>query len=160
MEVRVGIGYDIHRLTEGKRLIIGGVHIPYEKGFDAHSDGDILFHSLTDALLGAVGYSDIGELFPDTDKSYKDMESHIFLEKAKSIVDQMGYGIANIDSVIIIQKPKIAQYRTKIIENTAKVLKIESSKIFVKAKTNEGLDSIGSGLSASCYSVVLLYRKE
>ncbi|MEZ0322938.1 MAG: 2-C-methyl-D-erythritol 2,4-cyclodiphosphate synthase [Hydrogenothermaceae bacterium] len=157
--MRVGIGYDIHRLERGKKLVIGGVEIPFEKGFNAHSDGDILFHALTDALLGAVGYGDIGELFPDTDPSFRDMDSSTFLKKAKEIVDEKGYKISNIDSVIIIEKPKLLPYREKIIENTAKVLGIEKNKIFVKAKTNEKLDSIGESLGASCYVTVIIYKE-
>ncbi|MCX7759944.1 MAG: 2-C-methyl-D-erythritol 2,4-cyclodiphosphate synthase [Hydrogenothermaceae bacterium] len=159
MEVRVGIGYDIHRFEEGKRLIIGGVEIPFEKGFKAHSDGDILFHALTDALLGAIGYGDIGELFPDTDPSFKDMDSSVFLRKAKDIIDEKGYKISNIDSVIIIEKPKLLPYRERIRENTARVLEVEKSKVFVKAKTNEKLDSTGEGLGASCYVVVSIYKE-
>lgn len=159
MEVRVGIGYDIHRLSEGRRLVVGGVDIEYEKGFDAHSDGDILFHSLTDALLGAVGYGDIGELFPDTDIKYRGMDSSVFLKEAVRIVDDMGYKIGNVDSVIIIQKPKLLPYRERIRENTAKVLGLEKDRVFVKAKTNEKMDSVGLEMAASCYSVVILYKE-
>jgi 2-C-methyl-D-erythritol 2,4-cyclodiphosphate synthase len=160
LEIRVGIGFDIHRLEEGKKLVIGGVEIPSEKGFLAHSDGDILFHALTDALLGAIGYSDIGELFPDTDQRYKNLSSDVFLKEAKKIIDDKKYKIINIDSVIIIEKPKILPYREKIIENTAKVLKIDKDRIFVKAKTNEKLDSIGEKKAAACYVVVLLKKED
>lgn len=159
MEVRVGIGYDIHRLSAGKKLIIGGVEIPSSYGFEAHSDGDILFHSLTDALLGAVGYGDIGELFPDSDAKYKDADSSMFVKEAMKIVNNFGYKISNIDSVIIIEKPKIIPFRDRIRENVAKILGIQKDRVFVKAKTNEKLDSIGNQLAASCYTVVLLYKE-
>ncbi|RUM59147.1 MAG: 2-C-methyl-D-erythritol 2,4-cyclodiphosphate synthase [Persephonella sp.] len=157
---RIGIGFDLHRLEEGKKLIIGGVIIPYEKGFIAHSDGDILFHSITDALLGAVGYGDIGELFPDNDNRWKDADSSTFLKEAKRIVDSLGYEIVNIDSVIILQKPKIKPYRELIRENTAKVLEIEKSKVFIKGKTYEKIGDLGKGLAGECRTVALLKRKD
>ncbi|WP_297887396.1 2-C-methyl-D-erythritol 2,4-cyclodiphosphate synthase [Sulfurihydrogenibium sp.] len=160
MEIRIGIGFDLHKLEEGRKLIIGGVEIPSDKGFLAHSDGDILFHALTDALLGAIGFGDIGELFPDTDLQYKNLPSEIFLKEAKKILDDKKYKIINIDSVIIIEKPKILPFREKIIENTAKVLKIEKDRVFVKAKTNEKLDSIGQRNAAACYVVVLVSKED
>lgn len=160
MEIKVGIGYDIHRLEVGKDLTIGGVKIPSEKGFIAHSDGDIFFHALTDALLGAIGYGDIGELFPDSDPSYKGKSSDFFLKETKKILDDKKYKILNIDSVIIIEKPKLLSYRKTIIENTAKILNISEDRIFLKAKTNEKLDSIGKQDAASCYVVVLLQKVE
>ena len=155
---RIGIGFDLHRFEIGKKLIIGGIEIPFEKGFKAHSDGDIFFHSLADALLGAIGYGDIGELFPDTDDKWKDIESSVFLKKAYSIVKEKGYEIVNIDSVVIMEKPKLKPYRKKIIENTAKILEINSNIIFLKGKTNEKLGFIGEGKGASCYTVVLLKK--
>lgn len=158
MEIRVGIGYDLHKLEEGRKLIIAGVEIPSDKGFLAHSDGDIFFHALTDALLGAVGYGDIGQLFPDSDKKFKDASSEIFLKEAKRIIDDKKYKIVNIDGVIIIEKPKILPYREKMIENTAKILEIEKDRVFLKAKTNEKMDSIGKQEAAACYVVVLLKK--
>ena len=155
---RVGIGFDFHRLEEGKKLTIGGVLIPSEKGFLAHSDGDIFFHALTDALLGAVGYGDIGELFPDTDNKWKDVDSTIFLKEAKRIITELGYQIVNIDGIIILEKPKIKPYRDKIIQNTAKVLEIDKNQIFIKGKTYEKLGEIGKGLGAECRVVVLLKK--
>ncbi|ACN99015.1 2-C-methyl-D-erythritol 2,4-cyclodiphosphate synthase [Sulfurihydrogenibium azorense] len=160
MEIRVGIGYDLHKLEEGRKLIIAGVEIPSDKGFLAHSDGDIFFHALTDALLGAVGYGDIGQLFPDSDKKFKDASSEIFLKEAKRIIDDKKYKIVNIDGVIIIEKPKILPYREKMIENTAKILEIEKDRVFLKAKTNEKMDSIGKQEAAACYVVVLLKKEE
>jgi len=160
LEIRVGIGYDLHKLEEGRKLIIAGVEIPSDKGFLAHSDGDIFFHALTDALLGAVGYGDIGQLFPDSDKKFKDASSEIFLKEAKRIIDDKKYKIVNIDGVIIIEKPKILPYREKMIENTAKILEIEKDRVFLKAKTNEKMDSIGKQEAAACYVVVLLKKEE
>ena len=160
MEIRVGIGYDIHRLESGRKLILGGVEIPADKGFIAHSDGDIFFHALTDALLGAIGYGDIGEIFPDSNPIYKNKPSKYFLLEAKRIIDDKKYKILNIDGVIIIEKPKILPYRKEIISNTAKILGISEDKIFVKAKTNEKLDSMGKQESASCYVVALLAKTE
>ncbi len=158
MDFRVGIGYDIHRLEEGRKLIIGGVHIPFEKGWIAHSDGDIFFHALTDALLGAVGYGDIGELFPDTDKNWENADSSIFLKESIKIVREHGYNIQNIDAVIIMEKPKLKIYKEKIIKNTAEILNIEESKIFLKGKTNEKIGEIGKGNAGASQVVVLLSK--
>ena len=156
---RIGIGFDIHRLESGRKLIIGGVEIPSEKGFLAHSDGDIFFHALTDALLGAVGYGDIGQLFPDNQDIWKNADSSIFLEEANRIVKDAGYEIVNIDGYIVLQKPKILPYREKIIQNTAKILKIDKEKIFLKGKTYEKIGEIGKG-EAAFAEVVVLLKKE
>ncbi len=160
MEIRVGIGFDIHRLEEGRELVIGGVKIPYEKGWVAHSDGDIFFHALTDALLGAIGYGDIGQLFPDSDKKWEGADSSIFLKEAYRIVKEKGYSIVNIDGYIILQKPKLLYYRKKIIENTAKILDIDVSRIFIKGKTFEKIGEIGEGKAGMCEVVVLLRKGE
>ncbi len=160
MEVRIGIGFDIHRLEKGKELIIGGVKIPYEKGWVAHSDGDIFFHALTDALLGAIGYGDIGQLFPDSDKKWEKADSSIFLKEAYRIVKEKGYSIVNIDGYIILQKPKLLPYREKIIENTSKILDIDISRIFIKGKTFEKIGEIGEGKAGMCEVVVLLKKGE
>jgi len=156
---RIGIGYDLHRLEEGRKLVIGGVEINYEKGFVAHSDGDILFHALTDALLGAIGYGDIGELFPNDSEKWKNADSSIFLRYAKQKVVEEGYEIANVDSVILLEKPKLKLYRKRIIENIADILEIDESQVFVKAKTSEKLGFIGENKAASCYAVVLVKRR-
>ena len=160
MEIRVGIGFDIHRLEEGKELVIGGVKIPYEKGWVAHSDGDIFFHALTDALLGAIGYGDIGQLFPDSDKKWEGADSGIFLKEAYRIVKEKGYSVVNIDGYIILQRPKLLPYRKKIIENTAKILDIDVTKIFIKGKTFEKIGEIGEGKAGMCEVVVLLRKGE
>ncbi len=160
MEIRVGIGFDIHRLEEGRELVIGGVKIPYEKGWVAHSDGDIFFHALTDALLGAIGYGDIGQLFPDSDKKWESADSSIFLKEAYKIVKEKGYSVLNIDGYIILQRPKLLPYRKKIIENTAKILDIDVSRIFIKGKTFEKIGEIGEGKAGMCEVVVLLRKGE
>jgi len=156
MDFRVGIGFDLHRLEEGKRLIIGGIHIPFEKGWVAHSDGDIFFHALTDAILGALGKGDIGQLFPDTDISNKDLCSDIFLKKAVEICKNEGYKIVNIDSYILLEKPKLLPYRKKIIQNTQSIT--DCSNIFLKGKTFEKLGDIGQGKAGACEVIVLLKR--
>ena len=157
---RIGIGFDIHRLEEGRKLIIGGVEIPSDIGFKAHSDGDIFFHALTDALLGATGYGDIGQLFPDNQEKWKNADSRIFVEEACRIIREKGYEIENIDGYIVLQKPKILPYREKIIQNTAKILKIDSDRIFIKGKTYEKIGDIGEGKAAFAEVVVLLRKEE
>ena len=152
--MRVGIGYDIHRLVEGRRLILGGVEIPFKKGLLGHSDGDVLLHALCDALLGAAGKGDIGQHFPDTDPSYKDISSLVLLEKVKTIIK--GYEISNIDSIIIAQEPKLASYLEKMKMNIAKVLKIDKYKINIKVTTTEGLGPMGGGEAVAAYAVVSL----
>lgn len=155
---RIGIGFDLHRLEKGRKLIIGGIEIPSEKGFKAHSDGDIFFHALTDALLGAVGYGDIGQLFPDSSQKWKDADSSIFLKEANRIIKEKGYSIVNIDGYIVLQKPKILPYREKIIKNTAKVLNIDENQIFIKGKTYEKIGEIGKGEAGFAEVVVLLKK--
>ncbi|WP_456383671.1 2-C-methyl-D-erythritol 2,4-cyclodiphosphate synthase [Persephonella sp.] len=157
---RIGTGFDIHRLKEGRKLIIGGVEIPSDVGFDAHSDGDILFHALTDALLGAVGYGDIGQLFPDNQDKWKDADSSIFLREAGRIIKEAGYSVVNIDGFIILQRPKILPYREKIIQNTAKVLNINTDQIFIKGKTFEKIGELGEGKAGAAQVVVLLKKEE
>jgi len=156
---RIGTGFDIHRLKKGKRLIIGGIQIPSDYGFDAHSDGDIFFHALTDALLGAVGYGDIGQLFPDSQDRWENANSSIFLREADRIIREAGYSVVNIDGFIILQKPKILPYREKIIQNTAKILNINPDQIFIKGKTFEKVGELGEG-KAGIAEVVVLLKKE
>ncbi|NPA12440.1 MAG: 2-C-methyl-D-erythritol 2,4-cyclodiphosphate synthase, partial [Aquificae bacterium] len=155
---RVGIGFDIHRLKEGKKLVIGGIEIPSDVGFDAHSDGDIFFHALTDALLGAVGEGDIGQLFPDTDEKWEGVDSSIFVKEALRIVKSKGYTVVNVDGFVILQKPKLLPYRQQIIQNTAKILGINPEDVFIKGKTYEKLGELGNSQAASSQVVVLLRK--
>jgi 2-C-methyl-D-erythritol 4-phosphate cytidylyltransferase/2-C-methyl-D-erythritol 2,4-cyclodiphosphate synthase len=155
---RVGLGTDSHRLVEGRRLMIGGVHIPYEKGEDGHSDGDVLLHALIDSLLGATCLGDVGELFPPTEAKWKDSDSKVLLSKAFDIVKKDGWKIENIDCVIKIEEPKILPFRNLIRESISNILQIDSSQIFVKAKSGEKLGAVGSGLAVEAEVVCLLSK--
>ena len=137
--MRVGMGYDVHKLTEGRKLILGGVEIPYEKGLLGHSDADVLVHAVMDALLGAAALGDIGKHFPDTDPQYKGISSIRLLEHVGRLMDGEGYVIENIDATIIAQRPKMRPYIDQMIENMANALGIETDQINVKATTEEGL---------------------
>ncbi len=159
MDIRIGVGFDIHRIEKGKKLVIGGIEIPSDGGWVAHSDGDIFFHALTDALLGAIGFGDIGQLFPDNMEKWKNADSSLFLKEAYRIVKEKGYYIINIDGYIILQKPKILPYREKIIQNTAKILDIKEEQIFLKGKTFEKIGEIGEGKAGIAEVIVLLGRK-
>lgn len=153
---RVGIGYDIHRLVEGRELIIGGVKITHEKGLLGHSDADVLVHAIIDALLGALALDDIGTLFPDTDPKYKNIDSTVLLKHVYEIIKREGYVINNIDSNIIAQNPKMMPYIPKMKESLAIVLDIEPSDISIKAKTKEKLDAVGENRAIEANAVVLL----
>lgn len=150
--MRVGMGYDVHRLVKGRRLILGGVEVPFGRGLLGHSDGDVLLHAICDALLGATGKGDIGKHFPDTDPKYKDISSLVLLGKTREIIKE--YRVNNIDSIIIAQEPKLASYLEKMKENIAKVLKIDKGKINIKATTTERLGSIGRGEGIAAYATV------
>ena len=158
MDFRIGNGYDIHRLKEGHKLILGGVLIPYEKGFVAHSDGDALIHSIIDALLGALALGDIGSHFPDNDEMYKNIDSSILLKKVLKIINAQNYEIVNIDTNIIAQKPKLAPYIPNIVDNLALLTNLNKNQISVKAKTNENMDSVGECKAIETNCVVLLKR--
>lgn len=153
---RIGLGYDIHRLTEGRDLIIGGVKITHEKGLLGHSDADVLIHAIIDALLGALGMSDIGTLFPDTDNLYKNADSTVLLKNVYKMIKEKGWKITNIDSNIIAQRPKMMPYIPKMKEVLTNIL--ETDEISIKAKTNEKMDAVGSELAIEAHSVVLLER--
>jgi 2-C-methyl-D-erythritol 2,4-cyclodiphosphate synthase len=157
--MRTGLGFDIHRFAEGRRLILGGVHIPFEKGLLGHSDGDVLLHSLADALLGAMGKPDIGFFFPDTDKNIKDIDSRKILDKALQILKNEGYCIENLDIVIICERPKLLPFYGTIRDNLSEMLGIGTEKIGLKAKTFEGLGEIGSVNACACMVSVLLKGK-
>lgn len=141
--MRIGIGYDIHRLTDNRDLILGGVKIPYEKGLLGHSDADVLTHSIIDALLGSLVLRDIGYHFPDNDGQYKDIDSLLLLKKTMELIKNEGYKIVNIDSNVICQKPKLKDYINEMRKNIAETLEIELNQISIKAKTNENMDSVG-----------------
>ena len=156
--MRVGLGYDVHRLVEGRDLILGGVKLPYEKGLLGHSDADVLLHALTDALLGAAALGDIGRHFPDTDERYRGISSLILLERAYTLVKERGYSLGNADMVIIMQKPKLKEYIPFMEENIAGALSCEKERISVKATTEEGLGFIGQGEGVSAKAIVLLEK--
>lgn len=155
---RIGIGYDIHKLTEGRELIVGGVKIPYEKGLLGHSDADVLAHAIIDALLGAMAMDDIGTLFPDTDDRFKDANSLMLLKKVCSKVQTEGYWINNIDTNIIAQAPKMMPYIAEMKSMLAPILGLDETDISIKAKTKEQLDAVGEGLAIEAQAVVLLER--
>ena len=156
--LRIGNGYDLHRLVAGRPLILGGVTIPFEKGLEAHSDGDVVAHALTDAVLGAAGAGDIGRYFPDTDATLKGADSLELLRRAVSIVRADGYSLVNADIVVIAQRPKLLPHVEAIRSNLARALDADVSQISVKGKTNEGVDSMGAGESIAVHAVALLAR--
>lgn len=156
--MRVGIGKDIHRLKAGRRFLLGGVEIPFEKGEDAHSDGDVLSHAVTDALLGAAGLGDIGELYPPEDPAWKDTDSLLLLKSTWDKVRSEGFMLSNLDCVITCEKPKILPYRELIRQSLAKTLDADPSRIFVKGKTNEGLGEIGSSQAVEAHVVCLIAK--
>lgn len=153
---RIGLGYDIHKLTQGRDLVIGGVKITHEKGLLGHSDADVLIHAIIDGMLGALALSDIGTLFPDTDKLYKDIDSTILLEKVYSKIKEKNYTISNIDSNIIAQRPKMMPYIPKMKEVMCKILELPADRISIKAKTNEKMDAVGQELAIEAQAVVMI----
>ena len=155
---RIGLGYDIHKLTLGRDLIIGGVKITHEKGLLGHSDADVLIHAIIDAMLGALALADIGTLFPDTDKKYKDIDSTILLKKVYEKISKMGWQIVNIDSNIIAQEPKMMPYIPKMKEVLCQILEIEPDELSIKAKTNEKMDAVGQNLAIEAHAVVMLKK--
>ncbi len=155
---RIGLGYDIHKLTEGRDLIIGGVKITHEKGLLGHSDADVLIHAIIDAMLGALALADIGTLFPDTDKKYKDIESTLLLKEVYEKISEKGWQIVNIDSNIIAQEPKMMPYIPKMKKVLCKILEIEPDELSIKAKTNEDMDAVGQKLAIEAHAVVMLRK--
>lgn len=154
--MRIGHGYDVHRLVEGRKLILGGEEIPYEKGLDGHSDADVLYHAVMDALLGAAALGDIGRHFPDTDPAYKGADSGKLLEAVGRKISYAGYRVGNIDVTMIAQKPKLKDYIPKMEQNIARILNIDTGKVNVKATTEEHLGFTGDGSGMSCHAVCLL----
>jgi 2-C-methyl-D-erythritol 2,4-cyclodiphosphate synthase len=153
---RAGIGYDLHRLAEGRKLILGGIEVPFHKGPVGHSDGDALAHAICDALLGAAGLGDIGTHFPDTDPKWKDVSSLRFLERVRELLVEQRLLIAHIDAVVITEKPKLGPHFPAMREALAKSLGISTSAINLKAKTNEGVDAIGHGEAIAAQAIVTL----
>lgn len=156
IDMRIGSGYDVHRLVEGRELIIGGVNIPYEMGLLGHSDADVLLHAIMDSLLGAAALGDIGQHFPDTDEAYKGASSLVLLKKVRELLEENFYLVENIDATIIAQKPRMAPHILAMRENIARILGIELNQINIKATTEEGLGFTGEGLGISSNSVCLL----
>ena len=154
--MRIGIGYDVHRLVEDRKLILGGVEIPYEKGLLGHSDADVLVHAVMDALLGAAALGDIGQHFPDNDPQYKGISSILLLEKVGQLLNEKGYRVVNVDSIVIAQKPKLLPYRPQMAENMAQALGIPVDCVSVKATTEEGMGFTGTGDGMASQAVVLL----
>ena len=156
--IKVGLGYDIHRLIEGRPLILGGIVLPFEKGEDGHSDGDVLFHAITDAVLGASGLGDIGSFFPPEDPQWKDADSAELLKAVMQKVYAAGWKIENLDCVIKLEKPKFIPYRQQVIESVARALSVDPSQVFVKAKTGEKLPPVGTGEAVEATAVCLLSK--
>ena len=158
--MRIGHGYDVHRLVEGRKLIMGGVEIPWEKGLLGHSDADVLLHAIADAILGALAMGDIGKHFPDTDPAFKGADSMKLLEHVVGLVRDHGYRVGNLDATIIAQKPKMAPHIQAMRENIAQVCGVEVDRINVKATTEEGLGFSGRGEGISAHAVVLMAKSE
>ncbi len=155
-DLRVGIGYDIHRLEAGRALILGGVTIPFEKGLRGHSDGDALMHAVADAILGAASLGDIGRHFPDTDPVFKDADSSVLLGRVYEIAEGKGWRIVNVDANIIAEKPKMAPHIEAMRARLAEVLSLDVGAVSIKARTNEGVDAVGRGEAIACQSAILL----
>jgi len=159
MSVRCGIGYDLHRLAEGGKLIVGGMELPFDKGSVGHSDGDVLAHALCDALFGAAGLGDIGTHFPDTDSKWKGANSLLFLEHARKLLDEKKFVIEYVDAVVITEKPKLGPHFPKMREALARALGLTADHIHLKAKTNEGVDAVGRGEAIAAYVVATLSER-
>lgn len=157
--LRIGNGYDLHRLVEGRPLVLGGVRIPFEKGLQGHSDADAVCHAVTDAILGAAGAGDIGRHFPDTDPAWKDANSLELLRRAAVVVRDAGYDVVNVDVVVIAQRPKLVPYLDAMTASLADALEIPSAQMSIKGKTNEGVDSMGAGESIAVHAVALVQRR-
>jgi len=156
MSFRIGFGYDLHGLTDGRPLILGGIRIPYEKGLKGHSDADVLLHAITDAMLGALALGDIGKYYPDTDPENKDIDSKVILTDINMLVKEKGYEIENVDTTVIAEAPKLLPYIPEIRKSIASVLKIDTERISIKATTNEGMGYLGEKKAIAVHAVVLL----
>jgi len=158
MNIKVGIGYDVHALVEGRQLILGGVTIPHSHGLKGHSDADVLLHSITDALLGAASLGDIGKHFPDTDQEYEGADSMVLLSNVYKLLMNEGYSIGNVDATIIAQTPKMRSYIDQMRQNIAKILKCDFTDVSVKATTHEKLGALGRGEGIAVHSVALIVK--
>lgn len=158
--VRVGTGYDVHRLVAGRRLLLGGVEIPFERGLDGHSDGDALLHSVTDAVLGAAGLGDIGDYFPDDDPAWKDADSARLLALALQKAYERGYVVGNVDVNVLAERPKLKPHKQAIRESVAGILQLEPDLVSIKAKTREGLGAVGRNEAIEVHCVVLLKSRQ
>lgn len=156
--LRIGHGYDVHRLVEGRALILGGVTVPYEKGLLGHSDADVMTHAVMDALLGAAALGDIGKLFPDTDEAYRGISSVLLLERVAERLSAEGFAVVNVDATVLAQAPKLAPYREAMRANLARALGLDLSCVSVKATTEEGLGFTGEGLGIAAHAVALLEK--
>jgi len=156
MDVRIGIGYDIHRLVEGRRLVMGGVEFDSPVGFEAHSDGDVVLHAVTDAILGATGKGDLGEHFPDRDPQWKDANSAIFLQHAVALASERGLTVGNVDLNVLAERPRLGPAKNAIRQRLAQLLDLANDRVNVKARTMEGLGSVGRGEAIACQAVVTL----
>ncbi len=159
-QFRIGFGYDVHQFVENRKLILGGVEIPFEKGLLGHSDADVLLHAICDAMLGALALGDIGKHFPNTDPAYKDADSKELLRRVNELIAANGYIINNIDSTVILEKPKLINYVQQMRKVIAEILKIGLEQISIKATTNEGMGYIGNGEGCAAHAVVLITKKE
>ncbi len=157
---RNGFGYDSHRFASGRKLILGGVEIPFDKGLQGHSDADALIHAICDALLGAAGCGDIGRHFPDTDPEYKDISSIILLERVKKIIEEKRFSINNIDATVIMEKPKLAPYAAQMVSNIARALDIAETSVNIKAKTNEGMGFIDRNEGVAVFAVATVTERK
>ena len=160
MSFRTGIGYDIHRFADGRKLFLGGIEIPYERGLDGHSDADVVLHALSDALLGAVGKGDIGEHFPNTDPAYKDISSSVLLKQVNELVQDEGYRVNNIDIILQAEEPNIKKYKPQMKFHIAFELAIDESLVNIKATTQEGLGSLGKKEGIAAFASVSLIKKD
>ena len=158
-EYRTGLGWDVHRIAPGRPLILGGVTIPCEFGLEGHSDADVLAHAITDALLGAASLGDIGMHFPDSDPRWKSADSLLFLAHAREMTRAAGYRIVNVDSTVILERPKLKDYRLAIRERVASTLRLEVERVSVKFKTGEGVGPVGEGRSAEAQAIVTLLKE-
>jgi len=159
MDIRIGLGYDVHQLADGRKLILGGVEIPYEKGPVAHSDGDVLIHAICDALLGAANLRDIGYHFPDTSADFKGISSLILLKRTLTLIKEQGFGVGNIDSTLCLQRPKIKDFVPQMVSNLAMVLETDIANVSVKATTTEKLGFVGEERGISAYAVALIIKE-